>query len=187
MMLEKLMLSGDKAFADVNQILDQIHFLDGEGDSVEYLVRLAKSQNSKVIAFLDGEKRPKRGEDKLRSDHPDVPVVKLDSDVDIEQWVPRDIYFQAVTHCCSESGSKAEGVPNITQEGFEQWLAGQQQRVKDNVFGRQVQDWLQAILSGPIPPKHEIFMWAVDRCPPENIDTKKLQELLAQIRQALKG
>ena len=186
-MLEKLMLSGDKAFGDVNQILDQIHFLDGEGDSVEYFVRVAKSQNNKAIVFLDGEKRPKRGEDKLRSEHADAPVVKLDSGVDIEQLVPRDTYFQAVIACCSEDNSAAEGVPDLSQEGFGQWVNNQKQRAKDNIFGRQIQDWLEESLSGPIPPKHQILMKAIELCSPEKIDTKKLQELLQHIRQALKN
>ena len=184
-MLEKLMLSGDKAFGDVNQILEQIHFLDGEGDSVEYFVRVAKSQNNKAIVFLDGEKRPKRGEDKLCSEHANVPVVKLDSGVDIEQLVPRDTYFQAVTACCSEDNSAADGVPGLSQEGFGQWVNNQKQRAKDNMFGRQIQDWLRESLSGPIPPKHQILMKAIELCSPEKIGTKKLQELLEHIRQAL--
>ena len=187
MILKKLMASCVKGFQDVENILDQIHFLDGEGDSGEYLVRVAKSQNNKVIAFLDGEKRPKRGEERLRSEHPEVPVVKLDSGVDIEQLVPRDTYFQAVIACCSENGSAAEGVPDLSQEGFGQWVNNQKQRAKDNIFGRQIQDWLEESLSGTIPPKHQILMKAVELCSPEKIDTKKLQELLEHIRQALKS
>ena len=52
-------------FNGVDNILDQIHFLGGEGDSVEFFVCLAKSQNAKVVVFLDGEKRPKKGGEKL--------------------------------------------------------------------------------------------------------------------------
>lgn len=184
-LLQKLMEGSIAGFEDVEDILDQIHFLDGEGDSVEFLVRLAKSQNVKVVVFLDGEKRPKKGEEKLKSDHPEVPVTKLDAGKDIEQLVPRDIYFQAVASCCQENG-ESQANAAITPDAFDNWLASQKQRVKDNVFGRQIQDYLTDTLAGPIPPKHKIMEKAVELCPPDKIASDKLRQLLDNIRQALR-
>ena len=182
--LQKLKHDSIEGFGDVNKILDQIHFLDGEGDSVELLVRMAKSQNAKVVVFLDEEKRQKKGEEKLASDHPEVRVIKLDSGKDIEQIVPREIYFQAVAQCGAdddESGANRA----VTQDGFDMWLASQKQQVRENVFGRQVQDWLANVLPGPIPPKHRLMEKAIELCPSSDIDTGKLRELVEAIRNAL--
>jgi len=185
-LLQKLMEGPIAGFEDANDILDQIHFLDGEGDSVEFLVRLAKSQNVKVVVFLDGEKRPKRGEEKLASDHPKVPVIRLDAGKDIEQLVPKDIYFQAVAASCWEDG-ESEASAAITPATFEHWLASQKQRVKDNVFGRQIQDWLGEAFDGPIPPKHKIMEKAIELCPANKIATEKLLPLLQEVRDALRN
>ncbi len=184
-LLQKLMEGSIAGFADVDNILDQIHFLDGEGDSVEFLVRLAKSQNAKVVVFLDGEKRLKKGEEKLASDHPKVPVIKLDAGKDVEQLVPRDIYFQAVASCCQENGESQAGAV-IATDTFDNWLASQKQRVKDNVFGRQIQDYLKDTLAGPIPPKHKIMEKAIELCPSDKVTSDKLRQLLDNIRQALR-
>ncbi len=183
-LLQKLMEGSIAGFNGVDNILDQIHFLDGEGDSVEFLVRLAKSQNAKVVVFLDGEKRPKKGEEKLASDHPEVRVIKLAAGEDIEQLVPRDIYFQAVAASCRED-DESEASTAITPEAFENWLASQKQRIQDNVFGRQVQDWLEDTLAGPLPPKHKIMEKAVVPCPSVQVSTEKLLQLVEAIRNAL--
>ncbi|MDA8377855.1 MAG: AAA family ATPase [Planctomycetia bacterium] len=182
--LQKLKNDSIEGFGDVNKTLDQIHFLDGEGDSVEFLVRLAKSQNAKVVVFLDGEKRPKKGEDKLASEHKDVTVIKFESGKDIEQIVPREIYFRAVAECCADN-EESGASPAITQDEFDRWLASQKQRVKDNIFGRQIQDWLRVILSEPIPPKHKLMEKAIELCPSNNIDTGKLLELVRTISQSV--
>ncbi len=186
-MLQKLKEGTVTGFNDVDEILGQIHFLDGEGDSVEFLVRLAKSQNSRAVVWLDGERRPKKGEQKLRSDHSDVPIIKLDDSKDIEQLVPGDVYFRAIVDCCREDGCDEGAVSGLTPEGFGQWLGEQKQRVKENVFGRQVQDWLEDALSGPIPPKHKIMGKAVELCPAEKIECDKLSQLLQEIRRLLGG
>ena len=183
-MLQKLMQGSIAGFNGVGDILDQIHILDGEGDSVEFLVRLAKSQNVKVVVFLDGENRPKKGEEKLASAHPDVPIIKLEVGRDIEQLVPRDIYFQAVAASCREDG-ESEASAAITLDAFDHWLASQKQRVKDNIFGRQIQDWLADTLAGPTPPKHKIMEKAVALCPPEKVSPDKLRQLVEAIRNAL--
>ena len=183
-LLQKLMEGSIAGFNGVGDILDQIHFLDGEGDSVEFLVRLAKSQNVKVVVFLDEEKRPKKGEEKLASDHPDVPVIKLDAGKDIEQLVPRDIYFQAVATCCAENSPPDAGT-TITPEAFDNWLASQKQGIKDKMFGGQVQDWLADTLSASVPPKHKIMGKTIDLCPPEKIASEKLRQLVGAIRNAL--
>ena len=117
-------------------------------------------------------------------DHAEVPVITLDAGKDIEQLVPRDIYFQAVATCCQENSMPDAGTA-ITPEAFDNWLASQKQRVKDNVFGRQVQDWLEDTLAGPFPPKHKIMEKAVVLCPPDKVSTEKLLQLVEAIRNAL--
>lgn len=179
-MMAKLSDAGLEGFKDVGDLLEQIHFLEGEGDSVEYFVRLAKSQNNKVVVFLDGETRPKAGEKKLAANHSEVTVIKLGAKQDIEQLVPTEVYLRAVVECCREVAPDDAG--KISQEAFDEWLSRQLVTRQRLLFGRQVQDWLEDTLEGEIPKKHCLLAKAVDICDAKDIRAEKLLELIDAIR-----
>lgn len=133
-LLERLCDSNILGFEEIQTILPMIHFLDGQGDNYERKCRLAKSQRSKVIIFVDGDKIRQVEQHKVREKHPDVPVVHLPHGQELENLVSENVYFKALSECL--------GVETINSRAFKEWEKNEN-FAKQMMFTKRIDRWLQ--------------------------------------------
>lgn len=93
-----------QGFDDAAKLLSLSHFLDGMGDSYEFFCRLAKSQGTLVVLFLDGDKRKMVEQQKVAETHPDVPIIFMPGREDFEQLIPAELYFDALAEKLGQTG-----------------------------------------------------------------------------------
>ncbi len=166
---------------DADKLLGLSTFLDGNGDSYEYLCRLAKAHGAKVILFLDGDKRRQVQKMDIAGKHPDVPVVFITGTKEFEQIVPETKYLQALAE---------EAEVNLGDDPSQElatWTAAQAYRSKV-AFSKRVDQWfderhtIDFFLS-----KKLIMERAIRLTDPTEIDATAIKELLGKIEQALLG
>ncbi len=185
-LLQRLEKDGLKEFEGASSVLENAHFFDGEGDSLEFRARLAKSNGCRVIVFLDGDRRQRSGEKRLRQEHPEVPVIRLPGETDFESLVARNDYFKAIADEADEHEPPAAGGDGkmLTQDSFNQWLSEHQCRsLKEAMFGKQVQRWLEA--NGFHLSKYAIMQRAVETCALRAVNTAELAKLVAEANRLL--
>lgn len=174
-LLERLHREKVAGFEQVEDVLSQVHFLDGTGDQYEYMVRLAKSQNAKPILMLDGDKTI--SVKKVREKHPEVAIVLLPEGEEFENIVPAATYIGAVAATYPET-------PGITHDAFQQWQ--EKATLKPSImFSKRVQRWLEDEFD--IEPKKPLVMEHAVRA--TNLDDVKLdaiRELFEQMSAALR-
>jgi hypothetical protein len=172
---DKLNKAGVASFQDTREILAQIHFLDGEGDSYEYMVRLAKSQSAKPILFLDGDKSDQL--DAVRSKHPDVPIILLDADQEFENLIPEEDYLNAITKV----------YPKLVEVTIEKYRKYETDRKFKStlLFSKRVERWLQDEFSIRSPNKHRIMEAAVGEMEIQKFNIVKIKHLLDKMRELL--
>jgi predicted ATP-dependent endonuclease of OLD family len=178
-LIKKLADSKAKGFEDSSKLLSLSHFLDGMGDNYEYLCRLAKSQGTRVVLFLDGDKRKMVEQQKLAEKHPDVPIILLPNRDEFEQLVPIDIYFDALAEQLGQAGTGKE-----LKEQWQTWLAADDKRSR-MVFSKQVWHWLDDSFDGYTTRKPAVMRKAVELTNAEVINAEPLRELLTAIRNHL--
>lgn len=130
---ERLRDGGIDGFKDVDDILSQIHFLEGGGDQFPYFCRLAKSQNARPIIFLDGDKQ--RAAAAVHNDHPDVPIVLLPAHEELENAVPVEVYLGAVAKIHELDPTR------VTAAAFNDWCTKRQLK-QSMMFSKRVEFWL---------------------------------------------
>jgi hypothetical protein len=171
----KLKEAGQAGFDDLESLLSHAHFLNGEGDSYEYMCRLAKSQNTIPVVFVDGDK--KNSLEAVRAKHPDVKVLHLQKDTEFEQVVPTARYLEALAYVLQDNAG------TVTLDNFEKWKASQTKRL---AFSKLVERWLQdehgaKALRKPIVMRKAIELTDVDEL--QQRDT--FRELVTSIRGSL--
>lgn len=173
--LQRLEAARVDGFEDVSDVLSQTHFLSGEGASFEYHCRLAKSQGAQVILFLDGDDGHKPRVAKVTKEHPDVPVVLLNENKEIEDLVARKDYFRALAEVSGGSSEK------LNPARFQKWAANKKFKPKV-VFTKRVKNWLDDEF--PVVPyrKVEVLKKAVEFAQPASIKSDKLKQLLVEMR-----
>lgn len=166
LLLRKLANSPER-IEKLELVLSQSHFLDGQGDSYEYMVRLAKSQNVLPIVFLDGDKRHDPSE--VRKKHPEVPVITLPEKMEIEDLIPQSRYFEAMIEVLKLNSLEA------TETAFETWLqtAGP---VSLKMFTKRIERWLVDQFDVSLD-KARVLRRAVELCVVEDIKCKELYDL----------
>ncbi len=184
-LLERLEKDNVEGFAGASALLARAHFFDGEGDSFAFAARFAKSQGGRAIVFIDGDKRQRKGLQKLQTDHPEVPVIRLPSGRDCESLIGADDYLSAVAQEATESGPPVDAgaLESLTMKKFEHWLAGQPPWVKEAVFGKRVQAWLES-LGRPLS-KYAIMQRAAAQCDLTKVRTQELADLVAEMKKLL--
>lgn len=164
-LLKKFGQESVEGFDKVSLILSNCHFIDGQGDSFEYWCRLAKSQGSKPIIFVDGDKIRRVRQEKLEEKHPDVPVIVLDEGSEFEEIVDRDVYFQALALVIKKE---------VSAEAFEQWIRNNNVP-EQMMFSKKIDRWLQDTTPEVIYSKVEVMREAVKIAA---LDTIKKEPLL---------
>ncbi|HWQ91665.1 MAG TPA: AAA family ATPase, partial [Clostridia bacterium] len=178
-LIRKLAESGDADLQDAKKLLSLSHFLDGMGDNFEFLCRIAKSQGTRVILFLDGDKRKIVQQQNLAQTHPDVPIILLPDSREFEQLVPVDSYFQALA---AELGQEDDATS--LQQKWKAWV-GEDAKRSRRAFSKQVWGWLEDAFPDHTLTKPTVMRKAIEITKREEIDSQPIRELLTQIRHHL--
>lgn len=180
-LMRKFVDSNLPGFEDALKLLSLTHFLDGMGDSYEFLCRLAKSQGTRVILFLDGDKRKSVEKQKMKEKHPDVPIVFLPGQDEFEEIIPSDIYFEALAQ---ELGSLGKG--NELQLKCNAWVDVDEKR-KRKAFSKRVWGWLEDDFGDCEVTKPSVMRKAVEIADVSKINAQPFLELLSRIRTHLEN
>jgi hypothetical protein len=172
-LLRKLDHERVAGFQGLSALLESSHFVCGWGSSISYYCKLARDQNARPIAFLDGDKR--REAEDLKKHR--VPTIELPRDSEFEQIVPPARYVAAVAEEVEALELPAE---KLTSEAFNTWLAaaGLPDRL---MFSKQVELWAEQV-TGRSFCKHSVMLRAINLTPATEIDTRTLRELADAIR-----
>jgi ABC-type transport system involved in cytochrome c biogenesis ATPase subunit len=167
-----------KGFEVVDKYLPLVHFLNGEGDSYEYMCRLAKSQKCRPIIFVDGDKARQVKQQKVEERHPDVPVLILEQ-AEFEEVVPKGIYFQAL--------SEVTGQTNLSEEAFTEWEDQQDEKTLPErmVFTKRVEHWLADQFPDTCYDKPDVMHKALETVDIAKVEQVKFRELMEKIEIAL--
>jgi predicted ATPase len=179
-LLERLEKEKIPGFENAGTLLAGAHFLDGEGDSFEFIARFAKSHGCYVIVFLDGDKKQRKGLKKIESSE-DIPVIRLKPNKDFESLIAPSTYFAAIQKLAREADAPVNA-DELTQQKFDEWLKSQKQSVREAVFGRQIHEWLDA--NECRLSKYAIMHEAVNLCDIGEVHVDELRSLVGEMRRA---
>lgn len=146
-LLMRLSEESVQGFENYQNYQHLLHFVDAEGvGNIKNICRIVESQGCYPIVFIDGVKESfRKGFEK---DFPEIPIVTLKLDDEIEDLVPRSIYFKALSELNQD--------PNITEEAFDEWEKipdGKPKGYQDKGFSKKVSYWLNTLLEAPISKK----------------------------------
>lgn len=178
--LGRLWKEGVEGFSEVGTLLPQVHFLDGCGDSFDQLCKVAISQGTRPVVYLDGDKAGSRL-NKLRTRFPDVPIVLLEGRSEFEEIVSSEAYFEALIAVMREFDERAEA--ELRKDKFEEWSAGQS-LPPQMAFSKRVDRWVEDVL-GISVEKPRVMKQALLNVPIAEVRTESLLELVNQIRNQL--
>jgi len=172
-LLRKLEQAEIEGFRGLSGLLESSHFVCGWGSSISYYCKLARDQNGRPIAFLDGDKR--REAESLRGDG--VPTIELPKETEFEQLVPQDRYIAAVAEEAAALDFLGE---QLTPEAFDAWQrsAGLPERM---MFSKRVERWFEQTVGGSLN-KHSVMDRAIKLTPAASIETGTLRKLADAIR-----
>lgn len=176
LLLRRLSEAKIPGFVEVEELLERIHWLPGDGDSYPYMVKLASQQGNQVLVVLDGDKRKKASS--IREENSEVGVVVLPDEQEAEDLVPRESYFAALKQLVN-----GEASAKVTMEAFAEWEAGQQAGRLQRRFSKRVGDWFLEV-AGFDRGKVEAMHIAVRDAPIEDLakSAAPLLELVDLIR-----
>ena len=150
------------------------------GDNFEFLCRLAKSQGTKVILFLDGDKRKLIEQQKVAAEHPDVKIIFLPDREEFEQLLPTEVYFRAVAEATQQPDA------TVAIEAWKRWV-NEDPRHEKKSFSKQVWSWLEESIDTLQASKPAVMRRAVELAKPEEIRADPLRQLLKAISDDLAG
>jgi ABC-type transport system involved in cytochrome c biogenesis ATPase subunit len=178
LLLCKLARANAPGFETAENLLSQVHILDGIGDNYPFACELAKSQGAKPIIFLDGDKKRHLKQHRMEEKHPDVPIITLDEGEEFEQLVPEETYFQALAE---EVGQPPD---NISPSVFHSWEEKHSLPAK-MVFTKRIDRWLGEL--GLVLDKPQVMKRAIELVETPGIKTGQLRGLMERVKQLLGG
>ncbi len=158
-------------FEDVDDLLPQMHLIDGMGDSFEFWARMAQSQGSKPIIFVDGDKIRRVKQQKLQEKIKDIQVIHLDEGLEFEDLVFPETYFQALAQTSGQV---------IEYSKYLDWKASSG-LPKKMMFSKCVDRWLQDTYGFSLE-KPETMKRAIELATLDQLHIEKLRELVSAIR-----
>ena len=165
---------GDK-YEGLDILIGLIHFVSAGGSNFPKWVKMAQSQGSKPIVFVDGDKT--REINKVKSNHPDVPVVHFARGEEFESIVPKSRYFAALAEFV-ESSEK------ISEEAFDKWL--QQAKLPNQMmFSKQVSQWVKKTFGYNVD-KPQVMDKAIKMTDLKELKLTEIDKLIEEIRNLVK-
>jgi putative ATP-dependent endonuclease of the OLD family len=167
-LLRKLDDAEIEAFKGASLLLNECHFVCGEGDNIPKYCRIAVSQNARPVVLVDGDKFSMI--EQLRKNFPSVPIVELPKGKEFEDIVPRELYVRAVAGILNEPAVEQ----NVTLDEFKKWADGKplEGRV---MFSKQVENWLRDIHFVNGYNKHFAMAKAIELAEAGDFDTSTLR------------
>lgn len=162
-----------EGFRGLSILLEASHFVCGWGSSISYYCKLARDQNGRPIAFLDGDKR--REAEGLKRDA--IPTIELPRDSEFEQIVPPARYIAAVAE---EAAAFELPLDELTSEKYEAWVATAG-LPNGLMFSKRIERWSEHVLGRSLS-KHSVMERAIKLTPAEEIDVGTLRLLADAIR-----
>lgn len=150
--------------------LSNIHLIDGTGDAFEYFCRIAKSHNSRVILFVDGDKQKILSN--FKSKHPDVPVIEIQQNKEFEDIVPLSNYIKAISTLLEDN-------QNINEVNFQTWLQTKKFN-KSTMISKLVDTWILDEF-GEKFSKPYAMKKAIELTDPGDIVTEPFEKLFHEI------
>ena len=170
--------SGEEMYEDLDRLAGLVHFLGGGGTSFARWARMAHSQKSKVIVFVDGDQINQAKA--VNRDFPDVPIVHFDQTREFENIVPRAVYFKALAEYAASND--ADSTIEITEKAYVKW---EQNHTFDPgfLFSKRVSKWYKELFDYGME-KAEVMDIAIKLANLDEIDMTKIDELIEAIREA---
>lgn len=175
LLVKKLFDSDVSGFEDVDKLMSQCHFIDGSGDSLDYWCRMAKSQGSKPIVYVDGDKVKRINQ--LIKDKKLVGalVVTLKEQQEFEDIVPEEIYFQALKDVSDQE---------IEYSAYQEWCATT--NPPQRMFSKRVDRWLQDTFGFSLD-KPTVMKRAIEIVDLEKIDLASIHKFIEHTKTHLKS
>ncbi len=184
-LLQRLNKEGIDGFQDLADTAGLLSFCDGGGNNYVYVTEVAITNRCKPIVFLDGDKNNPNKVEKVRKNHPEVPIIYLEQ-TEFEEILPREKYFQAL--------GKVMDKNDINLEDFETWVQEQvksedrqKKNIPDRAFTKQLEAWLAETHNDIVYQKAEVMNEAVKLVDVKEVDTTKLLELVQANRHHFQG
>lgn len=167
---------------ELYRLVGLVYFLGAEGTSFVRWARMAKSQPKVMpIVFVDGDQINQAKQ--VTDIYPGIPVISFEETKEIEDIVPREVYFAALAEYAASNN--AESSEEVSKEAFEAWEA-QQSFHERFLFSKRVAKWYKELFDYDME-KAEVMDIAIARAKLEEIDTSKIDELIEAIRDAAKA
>jgi predicted ATP-dependent endonuclease of OLD family len=174
-LLSKLQIENKKGFEDVDHLLSQVRFIDGQGDSFEYWVKLTKSQGCKSIIFVDGDKIRRIKQLKLAEKMPEVPVIHLEENTEFEEIVPPENYFKSLSQFFNAT---------LKINDFEKWFA-KSGLAEQMMFSKKIEKWLLAIKPEINYDKARVMKDVLETINVDKIKLDTIAKLVEEIRKLI--
>jgi predicted ATP-dependent endonuclease of OLD family len=174
-LLKRFIEESVEGFEDLRKLLPLCHFIDGQGDSFEYWCRLAKSQKSRPIIFVDGDKIRRVKQERLEEKHPDVPVITLNDGQEFEEVVDRETYFNAL---------KVISRKSISTQDFNEWNE-RSTFPKQMMFSKKVDRWLQDTYQDFVYDKAEVMKKAIETANLSGLNKEPFLKLVGAISEVM--
>ena len=161
----------------LHRLVGLIHFLGGEGTSFVRWAKMANSQPAvKPVVFVDGDqiKRAKQINDVF----PEIPIIHFDETDEIEDIVPREVYFKALHEYAGSN--KAECSVALTFDEFTKWEEGQSFQPSE-LFSNRVGKWYKAVCDYDFE-KAEVMEKAIEIADLDELSLSKIDELIEAIK-----
>lgn len=170
---------------ELHRLVGLVHFLGAEGSSFVRWAKMAKSQPGvKPIVFVDGDQisRAKQVTDMYN----DIPVISFDKTQEIEDIVPREVYFEALSQYAASNNAKCS--VTLSLEEFTKWEANQCFQPSD-LFSKRVSKWYKEVCEYGLE-KAEVMDKAIEIADLDALykskpdEMAKIDELIEAIRDA---
>jgi hypothetical protein len=179
-LIEKLEPSGILAPLDLRRLSGLTTFMDGMGDSFEFLCRFAKAHGARVVLFLDGDKRARVSQLRMTEHHPDVPIVHLPGASEFEELVPAGVYLRALAELTGIA------LPADAEQQIAAWT-GQVEHRSRLAFSKRVEGWFTDHVPADFPTKKAVMQKALELAQPAEINATPIRELFNQIQRLLES
>lgn len=163
---------------ELHRLIDLIHFLGAGGSSFVRWAKMADSQGSKAVVFVDGDQI--NNAKALEKDFGHIPIIHFDETKEFEDIVPREVYFEALAeYAASNNPDSSE---EVSLAAFEAWEKGQGFHERF-LFSKRVAKWYNELFEYDME-KAEVMDSAIERVKLADIDMTKIDELINEIREA---
>lgn len=163
-------------FENVPHLFSLTHIINGNGDSFDKWCRMAVSQGSKCVIFVDGDKIRRVGHLQKNGKLDGIPVIHLKDNTEFEDIVDKDTYFKALAEVVDQ---------DISREKYTEWETTANLHEK-LMFSKRIDLWLRCDFPDADYHKPTVMEKAIELAEPSEIETTEILQLVQIIDELLK-